>query len=49
MQVWVEAGDDKTYPFQFLYDPAGPVQSFTIGGTVHDDRLGDEQALPPTS
>jgi hypothetical protein len=49
VQVWVEAGDDKTYPFEFLYDPAGPVQSFTIGGTVHDDRLDYEQALPPAS
>ena len=49
VQVWVEAGDDKTYPFQFTYDPNGPVQSFTIGGTVHDDRLDYEQELPPTS
>lgn len=49
VQVWVKDGDDKTYPFQFRYDPAGPVQSFTIGGTVHDDRLDYEQALPPTS
>jgi hypothetical protein len=49
VQVWVEAGDDKTYPFFFGYDPAGPVQSFTIGGTIGNDRLDYEQALPPTS
>jgi hypothetical protein len=49
VQVWVKDGDDKTYPFQFLYDPAGPVQSFTIGGTIGNDRLDYEQQLPPTS
>jgi hypothetical protein len=48
VQVWVKAGDDKTYPFQFSYDPDGPVQSFTIGGTTGNDRLDYEQALPPT-
>ena len=47
--VWVEAGDDKTYPFQFGYDPAGPVQSFTIGGTIGNDRLDYEGPLSSTS
>ena len=47
VEVWVEWGDDKQYPFQFKYDPAGPVQSFTIGGTVRNDRLDYEGPLPP--
>jgi hypothetical protein len=44
VQVWVEAGDDKTYPFQFVYDPAGPVQScpsaarFTTTGSTTSRR-----------
>ena len=49
IQVWVEAGDDKTYPFFFAYDSAGPVQSFTIGGTIGNDRLDYEGPLPPNA
>lgn len=39
IKVWVQAGDDNTYPGLFVYKSDGPTQRFKIKGTTLDNTL----------